>query len=1077
MKPMQNAPFVIYKSSAGSGKTYTLTKEYLQLALRHPTAFTSILAVTFTNKATQEMKERILLELKKLKNKVEADDSLHQSLLQYFNIEPKELQEKARNTLSAIIHQYSSFSVSTIDSFFQRVVRAFAREINLNAKFEVELDQDSVMEIVVERIIKKVVDDPYIHQKLVTYAIEQIQLGKSWDIRGNILSLAMQIFREDFKKYSAEISAFLKDRDALDQFSQDIEEKRKKLLADALSIKQEANNIRLKHHLEWSDFSRSFPAKFDLLGAKPPKKIIPTITPLQKLLSESPENWATKTSKLKNQIETAFYDGLGRLWGLIPDLEVEMETLLAIRQNMHVFGIFKYILDELRDIKDEENMLLISDANEFLTEITKENEAPFIYEKVGNQFSHFLIDEFQDTSGFQWSSFKPLLENSLAQGHLNLLVGDVKQSIYRWRGGEMKLLLEQVEQETGHFGVAIENLDTNHRSLKNVVEFNNTVFSLVPKEMEKVLESKDVTPSGMIVKAYEGVKQNVSFKKSKSEFSGKVKIEFLESVPSEEEEELKVNDLALQKIPEMVMFLQDQGYELKDIAFLVRSNYEGEKIADTLLEYEIMHPDSGYQFDILSDDSMFLTKAKAVKVLLAALKSLNQPHDQVQFKGLWYYFATFFQHEANHQLFENNNFPDYLQPNIQSFLHRQSEFLQLPLLELMDELIAEFGLMKPEKELAYIEGFKEAVYDFVSKNRGDISGFLEWWKTQERKRTVKIPEGHNAMRILTIHKSKGLQFKVILMPFLEWKIFDSGKGNIVWTPYQSQPKDKGTIIPLTLKKDLLTSHFKTTYQEELELAYFDSLNMLYVALTRAEEVLWGFVPYPKKVTDATSNLMSYFVWDLLQNNTSAFQSLQGNFDPENKVFEVGEWPNKSKEETKIVNPYPILWQYINWNDRLDLKKYAVDFSEEGLQQRKKQQFGLLIHELLEKSSSSTEVFQNLEKYYWEGRLVKEEKSMVSDQLNALFQIPTFASWFQEDLRVLVEQPILVPDGVIKRPDRIILTSSEAIVVDFKTGEPSSKHHQQVQEYMVLVKEMTQLPVIGYLCYLENQNIIPVSLSN
>ncbi len=1070
---MENKPFVIFKSSAGSGKTYTLTMEYLKLALRHPTAFTSILAVTFTNKATQEMKERILSELNELRMQVDSSKHLHQTLLDFFKISPEELQERASQTLSAIIHNYSSFSVSTIDSFFQRVVRAFAREVNLNAKFEVELDQDSVMEIVVERIIKKAVDDPYIHQKLVNYAIEQIQSGKSWDIRKNILDLSKQIFKEDFKKYGTAINLFLKDKKTIQNFSEEIEQKRKDLIDLALEVKNRANSIREKHQLVWSDFTRGFPAKFDQLGLATAKKLIQTLSDTQLAAIENPEAWSTKKSPLKSQIEAAYHEGLGELWGTIPKMEFEMETLLAIRNNMHVFGIFKYILDELRTIKDEENMLLISDANEFLTEITKENEAPFIYEKVGNQFAHFLIDEFQDTSGFQWKSFRPLLENSLAQGNKNLLVGDVKQSIYRWRGGEMKLLLEQVEEETAHFGVKTENLDTNHRSLKNVVEFNNQFFSLMPNEIEKVFAQKSIASTNMVQKAYEEVRQKVFAKKLASPFSGKIKFEFLQGQDAEEEEDVKFIDQSLDKIPEMVMHLQDHGYALKDIAFLVRTNKEGEMIADRLLEYSVTHPESGYHFDILSDESMFLIKSTAVKVLVAAIKSLHQPQDQVQFKALWYYYAVFFQQKINHELFRKGVFPDDLKPKISEFLACQNDLLQLPLLELIDELIKVLDLMKPERELAYITGFKEAIYEFVSKNRGDLSGFLDWWEVQQRKRTVKIPEVHNAMRILTIHKSKGLQYKVILMPFLDWKVFDTQKGNIVWTPYQWNPQEPLAIVPLSLKKDLLTSAFKATYQEELELSYFDSLNMLYVALTRAEEVLWGFVPYPEKITEGLSNKMSYFLWNILEQQTQAFADLDARFDTESKVFEIGDWPNLKNNLVASPEPYPMEWGYINWKNRLSLKKYAADFSEEGMKQRNKQQFGLLIHELLEKSTTAKQVLQNLEKYQWEGRLDKKEKDQVMSQLEALFQLPDFSSWFGDTGNVLSEQPIMIPGGGVKRPDKVILHEKEVVVVDFKTGEPSSNHEKQVKEYLHLVREMTQLPVKGYLCYLEDQKIIQV----
>jgi len=1063
-------PFIIYKSSAGSGKTYTLTLEYLKLALAFPQSFRQILAVTFTNKATAEMKERIIKELIRMRTTINPKDKMDSELLEAFQVDEEGLKSRVSVTLTAILHDYGRFSVSTIDSFFQKVVRSFAREMDLNAKFEVELDQDAVLERVVDRVVMKVMEDEFLHKWLVDYATEQIQNGKSWDIRSNIKELGKQIFQEDFKRYSAEIKEFLSDQNRLSGLQKFSRERRKELLEITLDLKKHANEIREQNGLAWTDFtggSTSFAKKFDQLGDR--KNPVPSLSATQITKIDQPETWFTRRSPHTNQILAAYEQGLNSILSKFPVLENQWKTSEAIAKNIYVFGIFRNLLEELSVIKEEENILLISDANEFLKEITKENDAPFIYEKVGNQYQNFLIDEFQDTSGFQWSSFKPLLENSLAQGKTNLLVGDVKQSIYRWRGGEMKLLLDQVESEMGHFGIGLEVLNTNFRSLPNIIKFNNALFGKLPASFANYLSGHyGVENASILAQAYGDVSQEISEKKSQELFQGKVKIEFL--TPNKEEEEGSFGDQVLAKLPQMVRDLQDQGYSLIDIAFLVRTKNEGEAIADCMMQATAQNQDSNYRYDVLSDESMYLHKSASVKALVAGLKYLQYPDDQVQFKTMWYYYSILKGEPVDHELFALHLIPDFLVQKVEAFRKKETLLLQLPLMEALEELIVLLDLMQIGLEKAYISSFKEAVFDFTTNNRSDLAGFLDWWEDNKSKRTVKIPEGHDAMKILTIHKSKGLQFKVVLMPYLKWTIFDTSKSNIVWAPYQHLAQNMEAIIPLNLVENLANSEFKSIYSEEAILAYLDSLNMIYVALTRAEDVFWGLVPFKSKIE--SQNYLEVHLQQILQNGIQIEGEDQqlGSFDAGTKVFELGDWPVNKPEKKEFRTAPELRWDYKNWSDLLEVKKYAVDFSEEGMQQRQKRNFGLLIHELLEKSLSLEDAKAQLEVFYFEGRLSASEKSEVATQLLRLFSNPVFSDWFEGEGILLAEQGILLPGGKQKRPDRIILRENESIIVDFKTGEAFEKYEKQVRDYMDLVYKLTQKPVKGYLCYLETGKI-------
>ncbi|WP_209330184.1 UvrD-helicase domain-containing protein [Lunatimonas salinarum] len=1069
---MQNTPFIIYKSSAGSGKTYTLTMEYLKLALVFPTAFRAILAVTFTNKATQEMKDRILKELSRLKRQVDPSQTMDRELLTHLGIGSEVLMQRAESALSAILHDYASFSVSTIDSFFQRIIRSFAREIDLQAKFDLELDQDGVLDRLVERLMLTVTEDAFLHKWLIDYSIEQIQEGKSWDIRRNIKSLGSQLFQEAFKRYRFQIQEFLQDDAQLDTLKQKVIARRNQLIEKGHGLKMQATSIRERHGLQWEDFkgsSRSFALKFDALGDR--QSPFPILSPTQVGLEERLEAWFTKSSQQAHQIQAAFYDGLAAIWSQIQPLYVDWNTNEAIRKNLDVFGIFKFLLRELDDLKEEENILLISDANDFLREITADNEAPFIYEKVGNKYRHYLIDEFQDTSGFQWDSFRPLLIDSLSQGHANLLVGDVKQSIYRWRGGELRLLLEEVEAEIHQFGVEIKNLDTNFRSLPHVVKVNNAVFTYLPKQLMGVLERKfEVEDAGILARAYQDVSQQVAAFKENQAHAGLVRVAFLASEESEE----KFGELALSKVPQMVIDLQEKGYRPRDIAFLVRTKKEGVKIADQLISFGLANPASPYSFDVVSDEAMLVSKSTTVSCVVSGLKYLANMEESIYLKTMWYHWAVIFGHPVTHDLFGVANSIPKIQAMQQRFEEIKEDLLQMQLLDMVERLIDFLDLQVKGGELAYLEAFKETVYDFVSTKRADLPGFLSWWESKKEKRTIKIPEDHDAMRILTIHKSKGLQFKVVLMPFLDWKIFDMTKNQIVWTPYQFDQAFQEVVIPLSMSSQLMESGFRSVYQEEAILAFLDSLNMVYVAMTRAEEVFWALAPAAQTTNPQYGNLASNLEAIFRAPALPGDQLCLGDyFDAAEGVFQYGDWPSRQASLHGGYQPYPLPWKSRSWGDLLTVKALATEFSDDNLKLRQKGAFGTLVHSLLEKSLRSRDIFLGLEELYYNGFINLEERDSLRQQLEFLLQHPQFSKWFGGEGEILSEQGILLPDGTSKRPDRILLFSDGAEVVDFKTGLPREFHSRQVNEYMELVGELTGLPVKGYLCYLDEMVIVEI----
>lgn len=1029
------------------------------------------------------MKERILKDLTRLSQEIKPAEFLDQELMKALSLSGECLQNAARETLLDILHGYGYFAVSTIDSFFQRVIRSFAKEMDLQAKFELELDQAAVLDRLVDRVVEQVSADDNLKKWLTEYAEERIEEGKSWDIRSALSGLGREIFQEKFKAHQALFESTIAQEGFLGEFRKVVKGKKDELISEALDIKSKANEIRVKYGLEWGDFKYGvnyFEKRFDRLGEG--KEPIPSLT--DKMVADLPDtsNWYSKTSKLKDGIVSAAEEGLQELIFKLPTLLTQWNTFMALSRNLNAFGVFRNLLHELRELKDEESILMISDVNDFLKGIVAGNEAPFIYEKIGNQYRNFLIDEFQDTSEFQWSSFKPLLVNSLGTMNTNLLVGDVKQSIYRWRGGRLELLLHEVQEQIAENYQNIKNLSVNYRSLPKVVSFNNSLFEALPELMQEGINSEfKVDSFNLLSDAFAGVAQDVPEKKLALDYQGKIHLEFTpkparNSVGTSEEEEEDEDNSVLDKLIPLVMELQDKGYEPRDIAFLVRKNQQGADIADRIMSYAQENPDSGYRFDVLSEDSLFLSKSAAVKAVIALLQYLGNQADLVPLKTFWFYYALIHELEYSHELFEKNSLPAVLKEKQKYLIDHLNSWLQLPLMEQVEEIIKFLEVYERKVDLAYVSGVKEAAFDFVKKNRADLQGFLDWWELNQFKRTVKIPEDHNAMRILTIHKAKGLQYKAVIMPYLDWKIVASGlQAPIIWSEYAISDSLK-TVLPLTHQSALADSEFVGIYGDEVRLAYLDTLNMLYVAFTRAEEVLYGFSDFFQS-KDGKINLKQSgnILYTLFSHGFSLpTQSTSENWDAEKMVFDWGEWPESPvKKEVLKAEAIHLNWDSTDWREKLKTREYAWDFSETGIQAREQRMLGVLIHEILEQARSLEMALEILQTFVFNGRIDQETQLVITTQLSELFELPQFKTWYSNDFQAMSEQGILLPGGKQKRPDLILVGASLAMVIDFKTGEKASKHQTQIKEYMELVQKLTQLPTQGFLCYLEPTEIFEI----
>lgn len=1058
--------FTIYRSSAGSGKTRTLAREYLKLALDHRSDyFKYILAVTFTNKATQEMKDRILQYLHDfasgggnelaldLKNELKQDDLT--------------FRNHCHDTLSVLLHNYDQFNISTIDAFFQRVIRSFTRESGLMGDYRLEVDQDLVLEEVIDNLIDELGTERELTEWVVEFAKDNLENERAWDVRYNLIQFAREIFREEFKAIEKEVMDATSTPDFFRNLKENLWKVRNAFLTKISVPAQEALDIIVSRGWQYSDFS--FGANSGLknflemcAGERNLKEFKAPGTRIRNHFIV-PENWPQKKSPHAADIVRTAREKLAPIISEL--LEVfdkhysgALSAEVALR-NMYVFGLITDITRKLKEYKDENNVMLLADAPKFLNGVIQDSDTPFIYEKVGSFFRNYLIDEFQDTSGMQWKNFLPLLTNSLDQGYPAFVVGDVKQAIYRWRGGDLNLLQRDVEQHVGPGRVEIRELQTNYRSARNIVHFNNLIFP------EAAAEVSALTLHPIAKDVYADVTQQIS-----SSHEGFVRVKFL----ADDEDGLKWKEKALDAIPGYIEELQQAGVRLKEIAILVRKNEEGQDIVSHLLHYKNSHkalPDCRY--DIISNESLRLDSAPSVNLLLSAMRYLVNTDDIVARAELGFEYARL--HDparkltevfsvTNQFFFENNLPPDF--SNQKPFLKR------LSLVELTETLIEIFSLNDTAGEIAYLQAFQDVILEFVNRERNDLQAFLEWWEMNKNKKSIQVSGEVDAIQLLTVHKSKGLQFRYVIIPFCAWGLdHDSWQAPNLWVKSDAFPFDKAGYLPVKYASLLEKTYFDAFYREELSRTYLDNLNLLYVALTRAERGLIVMAPHPGEASTKKT------VAQLLYNAMQRVGELSNGWTIPDEEWRSGELTSESNGRG-TAHGMVTLDRYLasGWRDKLVIRQTAKTYFDDAEQDpvREKIGYGIYLHAVLSRIRYADEMDDAIGGIILEGLVQEEERMPLKEQLNDLLENPRVASWFDRKWQVRTEVSILLPNGKESRIDRLMTHDKTAIVVDFKTGKPSKEDQRQVMDYMHILREMNFINVEGYLLYVRTGQVVSVT---
>ncbi|MDD4009110.1 MAG: UvrD-helicase domain-containing protein [Fermentimonas sp.] len=1051
----------IIKASAGSGKTHRLTGEYLHLLFAQPNNHRHILAVTFTNKATDEMKSRIVEELHLLSSG--KSSAYLKELMRDFSLDELTVRSMAKRILETILHDYSSFSISTIDKFFQQTMRAFTREMGLAGGYNVEVDHSSLLMETVDLMLSEL-DKPenkILSEWLLQFMQDSIEEGKSWKIDREVMELSEQLFNETYKSFTAEEQAAFQNKEQLSEYKKiliriirDYENELKKTGTRAISIME--NNSLEPSDLKGGSRSQFF--KFMRIA----EGGIPDLPPSFYKFPDNLEEWYAKktATDIIIKIENAYNAGLNDCVKQVIEMydnNMQYLTAKCILQNYYTLGILNDIKNRLRKLQQENNTLLLSDTTELLNDIISGTDSPFIYEKTGTRITNYMIDEFQDTSRMQWNNFKPLVDESLSSGNFNLIVGDVKQSIYRFRNSDWRLLEEQVEEDFSSDYIKKHVLDTNWRSDAKIVEFNNLFFNKAPLILQDYFNNSNSIDedesSDQISNAYTDVYQHLPEKKKES--GGHVKITFLKD---DKENDWKAE--ALERLPYEIESLQDQGFSLKDIAVVVRWNKEAVLVAEKLLKYKEEHPDSRYRYDIISNEALIIGSAQSVKSAIALMNHFRNPSDELYLMTAVYEFLRYkYKYSPDEAITAyredtKGEFPEEYRSKI-------AELSTMSFYDMIESFFSLFTHESDENENAYIQAFLDIALKFSEDKSADLNAFLDWWDEKGCNKALYSPEGQDAIRLITIHKSKGLGFGAVIMPFLNWDLDHTRNSDIIWCKPDVAPFNLLGVVPLKYSKILSDTIFREDYLEEKMFTYIDNLNLLYVAFTRAKHRLILFTPYKEK-NDKLSNVSHLIRETVTDNQLSQVSFTEGDTEC---LFELGS-PDKlkSSDTEKEVKTYRIgKWHSIPFNDRLKLRLNSIGFfSDDG-----SRDYGKLMHEIVSNVKTISDIPQAIEKKISEGEINESEQERLTTELTDYLSLPAASDWYSGKYNVLNEAQILHPLKGISRPDRIMIAQDEVIIVDYKFGESEDrKYNRQVQRYIKSIEEMGYPNVKGYVFYVK-----------
>lgn len=1016
--------FQIYNASAGSGKTFTLVKEYLKILLGtgkmfNAYRFKKILAITFTNKAAAEMKDRVLSNLKAFSNG-EKNDML-EVIQKELSIPFKTIQERSLKIYSNIIQNYSGFNITTIDAFTHKIIRSFSFDLGLSLNFDVELDSNQLLNEAVDLMISKIGDDEKLTKVLIDFSLDKSDDDKSWDISRDLKEFAKVLLNEtdanQLKKLSDKsIDDFTNFKKHLLNQNQTIEKKFKEIGEKALSIFEENN---LNDGVYRGSY---FPNHF--------KNLYNDFTKT-KFFDDSKLKYNIENDKIYNKKAENFSETLAIVEPKLFDLYLQSEKLYQkhllnrlILKNLIPLATLKYISDSLEEIKAQNNILLISEFNQLISNHLRKEPVPFIYERLGEKFQYYFIDEMQDTSELQWNNLFPLIENALVSETLDnekgklLLVGDAKQSIYRWRGGKAEQFIELTNNKNS-FTVpsSVENLDTNYRSYSEIVDFNNQFFTHI----------SDYFDNASFRQLYEiGNRQFANIKKG-----GYVQISFVERL-KDDEKELVIPKKILKTIKDL-----EGEFQFNEICILVRKKKDGIIVSNYLLEQSI---------PIISSETLLLKNDSKINFIINLLKYLTNNKDKEALVNALYFLSLQLNLKDNHQFYT-----DFLKCNVNQVFENlknyninfnSQEFFSLSLYRSIEYLIDCFNLSKNID--AYIVSFLDIILDFEQTKGNLLQDFTEYWKLKEETLCVSISQEVNAVQIMTIHKSKGLEFPVVIFPY-DLDLTKEKKDKIWYDKLDNEDYlNFETVLLNNSKKISNTGEYGSyLYQQSKIESQLDSTNLLYVALTRPVEQLYVITEKQDKISEIpNAKYYSDFFIDFLKNKTDSFQ--------EDKLeYCFGKKIRNLKKESHFKEKELITFNHANissWNKH----NIQIAYKSSNLINTKQSEsikYGNLLHQILANIITYKDVNNAINQFIFQGVVSEKESFELSNIINQIVYHEELKQYYLPNLEVYNEQEIYVPNmNAIFIPDRMVVYQNQVVIIDYKTGAKMQKHKSQLNNY-------------------------------
>ncbi len=1080
----------IYRASAGSGKTFQLTKDYIFLLFdalaNNPRPHRRILAVTFTNKATDEMKSRILKELHQLSLGEKSD--YRTDLMTEYTLTENEVNVRARKILTSILHDYSSFSISTIDKFFQQVVRSFAREIGVSGGYNVELDTELTLQQALDNLYNDLSEkgNEQLLNWMTDFLQEQIEDGRSWRVDKEIMSLGKEIFKENYQHKAKEIREKLHDKTFLQTYRKKLRQVIANFESKVIAEAESALQILDRFGLTKDDFKGKY--MFSTLERLKNKGF--SISNSFIGYAESPENcYAPKQSPAKSaDIDSAFPTlkiHLDAILNLFSNEIVYYNTAKIILRHISTLGILADLASQISKLTSEQNIMLISDTNLLLNKIVDDSETPFVYERTGVNIDHYMIDEFQDTSTLQWKNFKPLIANSLAIDSKNMLVGDVKQSIYRWRNSDWKLLDKQVNDDFLEGQATQKTLNTNWRSDRNIIHFNNLFFKKASGLLQEKLNNNINETVGedtelrklnnVISHAYSDIRQQVSTNAA----DGYVQFQFIQNDGAKGDWE----DSVLEKIPVLLENLVDRGFKPNDIAFLVRNNVHATTLTNYLMTYKnspFARP--GFSYEVVGSEGLMIASSPSVNFIIAVLRLIFNPKDDVSRTIMQFEYQMGklkrTEDEAVRSCFSED---EMTIANSCLFTDEENacidEISRLALFEATEKLIKTFGLESWHGETVFLQAFQDVIFKFVNSSNADLNSFLRWWDENGGKQFIDAPENENAFRLMTIHKSKGLDFKVVIVPFCNWNLDASSyAAPLLWCETSVEPFNELPLMPVKYGSGLKNTIFQNKYFDEQMHQYVDNLNLAYVAFTRARNEMYCFceLPVQNKKGEWPFKTASDLLYLSLTNNVD----FEKGWNEEGTCFEIGMPTEAVYKEKKMKNTVRKLTAYpiTDSSDRLKIRHTSADYWKTAPISENRVNYGTIMHEILQKTIRRGDEEKALAEQVFAGKITEIELPKIREELERFWLLPEVNEWFSDDSEVLNECAILLPSGEMYRPDRVILNGNQATVVDYKFGEEERGYHtRQLQRYADFLKEMGYQEVKTKLYYVSLEKVISFTI--